>query len=256
MAKEFDNSLERFARPAAGAGYYFVAIAAVILVLSVLVASIVSRNWLLTVISTLATVAVLGWMAVGARRHRKTIADKAAGWIAWEPVQPDLQRQALNVAVGEISRILKVQPEAVGDVQTAFIVGEDLALRQIQQEENVPLMRHISIGGVPFDAAFTKDDILVCCEVCFLVSSELGQDRVAAMMRKIGAAKRSVAEMNIGLEVRLMVVIVTQMASADVEKLRGTLSTKRFSSTPVDIDIRLMDFEGLQRVYVLSEPPE
>ena len=69
-------------------------------------------------------------------------------------------------------------------------------------------------------------------------------------MRKIGAVKRSIAEMNIGLDVRLMVVLVTQMAAPDVEKLRATLSTKRFSSTPVDIDIRLMDFEGLQRVFV------
>jgi hypothetical protein len=60
--------------------------------------------------------------------------------------------------------------------------------------------------------------------------------------------------MNIGLEVRLMVIIVTQMPAGDVSKLRETLSTKRFSSTPVDIDIRLMDFEGLQRAYVLSEP--
>jgi hypothetical protein len=250
MAKEFDNSLERFARPAASAAYYAVAAAAVVLVVAVLVASIVSRNWLLAGIAALATVAVLGWMAVGARRHRKVVADKAAGWIAWEPAQPELQRQTLNVAIGEISRILQVQPDAVGELQTAFVVGEDLALRQIQQEENVPVMRHISVGGVPFDAAFTKDEILVCCEVCFLVSPELGQDRVAAMMRKIGAVKRSIAEMNIGLEVRLMVILVTQMAAADVEKLRGTLSTKRFSSTPVDIDIRLMDFQGLQQVYV------
>ena len=189
-------------------------------------------------------------MAVGARRHRKVVANKAAGWIAWESAQPELQRQTLNVAVGEISRILQVQPDAVGELQTAFVVGEDLALRQIQQEENVPVMRHINLGGVPFDAAFTKDEILVCCEVCFLVSPELGQDRVAAMMRKIGAVKRSIAEMNIGLEVRLMVILVTQMATWDVERLRGTLSTKRFSSTPVDIDIRLMDFEGLQQVYV------
>jgi hypothetical protein len=254
MAKEFDNSIERFARPATGAVYYFAAAAAVVLVIAVLVASVVSRNWLLAGIAALATLAVLGWLAVGARRHRKTIADKAAGWIAWEPAQPELQRQTLNVAVDEISRILKVQREAVGELQTAFIVGEDLALRQIQQEENVPVLRHINVGGVPFDAAFTKDNILVCCEVCFLVSPELGQDRVVAMMRKIGAVKRSIAEMNVGLEVRLMVIVVTQMSVTDVERLRETLSTKRFSSTPVDIDIRLMDFAGLQQVYVLSEP--
>ncbi|MEO5858233.1 MAG: hypothetical protein ABIR33_04710 [Pyrinomonadaceae bacterium] len=252
MARQFDNSHQRFARPTTGAAYYVIAAAAVVLVFSVLVASIVSRSWLLAGISAFATLAVLGWMAAGAQRHRRTVADKAAGRIAWEPVQPELQRQTLNVAVGEISQIMQVQPEAVGELQTAFIVGEDLALRQIQQEENVPVMRHISVGGVPFDAAFTKDEILVCCEVCFVVSAELGQDRVAAMMRKIAAVKRAVAEMNIGLEVRLMVILVTQMAAADVEKLRETLSTKRFSSTPVDIDIRLMDFEGLQRIYVLS----
>ena len=195
-------------------------------------------------------VAVVVLLYSSSRRQRTANGNSAAAWIAWEPAEPELQRQTLNVAVGEISRIMQVQPEAVGELQTAFIVGEDLALRQIQQEENVPVMRHISVGGMPFDAAFSKNEILVCCEVCFLVSAELGQDRVAAMMRKIGAVKRSIAEMNIGLEVRLMVILVTQMPAADVEKLRESLSTKRFSSTPVDIDIRLMDFEGLQRVYV------
>lgn len=250
MAKEFDNSLERFARPAAGVGFYVAAAAAVILLVAVLVTAAISRNWIVTAIAGVALLAVASLVATATRRQRLATGQTAASWIAWEPAEPDLQRQTLNVAVGEISRILKVQPEAVGDLQTAFIVGEDLALRQIQQEENVPVMRHISVGGVPFDAAFTKDTILVCCEVSFLVSPELGQDRVAAMMRKIGAVKRSIAEMNIGLEVRLMVILVTQMPAADVSKLRETLSTKRFSSTPVDIDIRLMDFEGLQRVYV------
>jgi len=255
MAKEFDNSLERFARPAAAVGFYVAAAAAVVLLVGVLVAAFVSRNWILASIAALAVVAVAALVATASRRQRIAAGKNAAAWIAWETAEPELQRQTLNVAVGEISRVLQVQPEAVAELQTAFIVGEDLALRQIQQEENVPLMRHISVGGVPFDAAFTKDEILVCCEVCFLVSPELGQDRVVAMMRKIGAVKRSIAEMNIGLEVRLMVILVTQMPARDVEKLRETLSTKRFSSTPVDIDIRLMDFEGLQRVYVLSEPP-
>jgi hypothetical protein len=255
MAKQLDNSFERFARPAAGVGFYVAAAAAVILLVAAMIAAIVSRNWLVASIAGVALLAVFALVAASSRRQRLASGQNAASWIAWEPAEPDLQRQTLNVAVNEISRILKVQPEAVGELQTAFIVGEDLALRQIQQEENVPVMRHINVGGVPFDAAFTKDTVLVCCEVCFLVSSELGQDRVAAMMRKIGAVKRSIAEMNIGLEVRLMVVLVTQMAAADVAKLRETLSTKRFSSTPVDIDIRLMDFEELQRVYVLSDPP-
>lgn len=250
MAKELENSLERFARPAAGVGFYVAASAALILLIAVLITAAMSRNLIVTAIAGAALITVAALVVSSSRRQRLASGRNAASWISWEPADPDLQRQTLSVAVNEISRILKVQPEGVGELQTAFIVGEDLALRQIQQEENVPLMRHISVGGVPFDAAFTKDEILVCCEVCFLVSPELGQDRVAAMMRKIGAVKRSIAEMNIGLEVRLMVVLVTQMAAADVAKLRETLSTKRFSSTPVDIDIRLMDFEGLQRVYV------
>jgi hypothetical protein len=250
MAKEFDNSFERFARPASSVGFYLVAAAAILLLGAVFVAGLVSRNWTIAGIAALAALAVVGLLAIGSRRQRTLLAHRAAAWIVWEPAEPDVQRQTLNVAVAELSRVLKGQPDAVGELQTAFIVGEDLALRQIQQEENVPLIRHISVGGVPFDAAFTKDSILVCCEVCFLVSPELGQDRIVAMMRKIGTVKKVVKEMNIGMEVRLMPVLVTQMPPADIEKLRGTLSTKRFASTPVDIDIRLLDFAGLQKVYV------
>ena len=250
MAKEFDNSLERFARPATGVGYYLASAAAVVLLAAVFVAGIASLNWVVVGIGSLATLAVVGLLVIVSRGQRRVLADKAAGWIAWEPAEPEVQRQTLNVAVNELSRILKVQPEAVGDLQTAFIVGTDLALRQIQQDENVPLMRHVSVGGVPFDAAFTKDELVVCCEVSFLLSPDLRQDRIVAMMRKIGAVKKAIAEMNIGMQVRLMVVLVTQMSTADVEKLRETLSTKRFTATPVDIDIRLMDFAGLQKTYV------
>jgi hypothetical protein len=250
MAKEFDNSLERFARPATGVGYYLASAAAVLLLAAVFVAGIASLNWVVVGIGSLATLAVVGLLVIVSRGQRRVLAHKAAGWIAWEPAEPEVQRQTLNVAVNELSRILKVQPEAVGDLQTAFIVGADLALRQIQQDENVPLMRHVSVGGVPFDAAFTKDELVVCCEVSFLVSPDLRQDRIVSMMRKIGAVKKAIAEMNIGMRVRLMVVLVTQMSTADVEKLRETLSTKRFTATPVDIDIRLMDFAGLQKTYV------
>ena len=49
-----------------------------------------------------------------------------------------------------------MEREQLGDLQSAYIVAEDLALRQIQQEENIPLMRHVSVGGVPFDAVMIK----------------------------------------------------------------------------------------------------
>jgi hypothetical protein len=54
------------------------------------------------------------------------------------------------------------------------------------------------------------------------------------------------------LRLRLMVVLVTQLTPDEEEVLRGVLTTRRFTDTPVDIDIRLLDFETLQSVY-LSE---
>jgi hypothetical protein len=49
-----------------------------------------------------------------------------------------------------------------------------------------------------------------------------------------------------------MLVLVTQLTPDEEELLRGMLVSRRFSDTPVDIDIRMLDFEMLQKVY-LSE---
>ena len=135
-------------------------------------------------------------------------------------------------------------------MQSAYIVAEDLALRQIQHEEGVPIMRHVSVGSVPFDAVFLKDDLLVCCEVSFLVAPELRQDRIASMMRKIAQAKKEIETNGSGISVRLMVVLVTQLVPDDEILLRLALNKQKFAETPVDIDIRLLDFEALQKMYV------
>ena len=250
MAKQFENTLERFARPAPGIIYYAVVFIAICLLITASVISAFSLNFTIAAISILAAGSVIVLAVLAIRYQRSLVGEKAGGWISWESALPELQRQNLNIAVDELSRILKVEADAAGDLQSVFIVAGDLALRQIQQEENVPVMRHVSVSGIPFDAVFTKRDILVCCEVSFLLSPELGQERVVAMMHKIAAVKSAVAEMNIGLAVRLMVVLVTQLNETELETLRDTLSTKRFSSTSVDIDIRLLDFAELQRTYV------
>jgi hypothetical protein len=62
--------------------------------------------------------------------------------------------------------------------------------------------------------------------------------------------KGIIGEMNVAMRARLMVVLVTQLNFEDEERLRRSLNTKRFSGTPVDVDIRLLDFEALQRIYV------
>jgi hypothetical protein len=62
--------------------------------------------------------------------------------------------------------------------------------------------------------------------------------------------KKVVEEMKIAMNVRLMVILVTQLTFEDEQRLRKSLGTKRFAGTPVDVDIRLLDFEALQRIYV------
>lgn len=250
MARQFENSIDRFAQGSSNTLFIAFAAALVLLLLVGCVVSLAARYWLSATIFLVSAGAAAGFVVFANAQRKKLIASRAAGWIDWQAAQPEIQRQNLNIAVGELSKILQVGDESINDLQSAFIVAEDLALRQIQQEEQVPLLRHLSVAGVPFDAIYSKQDLLVCVEVSFLVGPELRQERVVSMIKKITSVKRSVAEMNIGTNVRLMVVLITQMPEEDLERLRTSLGTSRFSSTPVDIDIRFLDFETLQKIYV------
>jgi hypothetical protein len=201
------------------------------------------------VLFALSLIGVVVYSLLHSKIARKLTAAEEAR-IDWEAALPEVQRESLNIEVLELSRILEVNNEQMSDLQSAYIVAADLALRQIQQEEQVPLLRHVSIGDVPFDAVLVKQDIMACAEVSFLVAPELRQERIDSMMRKMARVRKVIEQMNVGLEVRLMVVLVTQLTGEDEERLRNSLGTKRFSGTPVDVDIRLLDFEALQRIYV------
>jgi hypothetical protein len=248
MAQQLENSLDRFAPRQASSMAPLLAVAVGVLLFVGVIVALASEAYALTGIlaSSLAGFGALAYISL--RNQKRLLGSRAAGWLDWETALPDLQRQNLNIAVGELARALKA--ESPEDLRSPLIVAVDLALRQMQQGEGVPVLRHIGVAGMPFDAVFLKGDVLVCGEVSFLVSPEFPQERVVAMMKKIAAVKRSVAAMNVGLNVRLLVVIVTQMSEEEIAKLRGTLSTSRFSSTLTDVDIRLMDFEELQRTFV------
>ncbi len=250
MAKLMNNSFVRFDRPASllpqaavGAGVCFV------LAFGAGFALYRGGGQLALVFAiSLILVAAYTWFVVD--QTRRISSAKAESMVEWESALPDVQRQSLNIEVGELSRILEVEPGQMSELRSAYIVAEDLALRQIQQEENVPLLRHVCVAGVSFDAVFVKGDVLVCCEAAFLIVPELRQERVEAMMRKISTVSNEIERMNVGLNVRLMPILITQLTAEDEAALRSTLGTRRFSGTPVDIDIRLLDFEALQRIYV------
>ena len=208
------------------------------------------RAWAFVVVFAISLVGLCIYSFLSLRTARKLAAARDESRIDWESALPEVQRESLNIEVGELSRILEVSTEQISDLQSAYIVAEDLALRQIQQEEQVPLLRHVSIGGVPFDAVLVKQDVIICAEVSFLVAPVLRPDRVESMIRKMGRVKKVLQQMNLAMSARLMVVLVTQLNYDDEERLRKTLNSKRFAGTPVDVEIRLLDFEALQRIYV------
>lgn len=171
-------------------------------------------------------------------------------FIRWDAAMPEIQRQNVNLEVRELARLLGVGPEGLNDLLSAYIVAEDLALRHIQQEDDLPLMRHVSIGQVPFDGILVDRDMITCVEVAFLVVPDVRQEKIEAMLKKISLAKKNLLEMRSRLRLKLMLVLVTQLSDTEEEQLRGMLVTRRFNDTPVDVDIRMLDFEMLQRVYV------
>ena len=250
MAKHIETSLETFARREPTVAPVVLSAIVLSCLIIGLIFAIAANNCLsIGVLSV--SLFVMAVFAVNTyiqfRRHAAA-ADQLR--VDWETAMPEIQRQNLNLEVFELSKILEVESGQISDLQSAYIVAEDLALRQIQQEENVPLMRHVTLGKAPFDAVLVKDDVISCIEVAFLVAPDLRQERVEAMMRKISLVKATFSERQIRMTVRLMMVLITQLTPEDEDALRSVLNSKRFADTPVDIDIRLLDFESLQRIYV------
>ncbi len=250
MDKKDDNPLARFERRKVN---YPLIVCAIILLGLLVGGAVVSAKAsdLISAcifIGALALFVVVILLDISKTRRMAAVDDRR--FIRWDTAMPEIQRQNVNVEVRELARLLGVGNDQLADLLSAYIVAEDLALRQIQQEENLPLMRHVSIGSTPFDAILIDQDLITCIEVAFLVVPDVRQDRIESMLKKITQAKKNLAEMKSRLRLRLMLVLVTQLTIDEEEVLRGMLITRRFTDTPVDIDIRLLDFEMLQKVYV------
>jgi hypothetical protein len=250
LAKQLDNSFVRFSQHQQAAPLTGLSVTLGILLAVGVAMSAFVGAWAFVALFAISLVGHGAYSYLGARTTRKLAAALDESRIEWESALPEVQRESLNIEVAELSRILEIKSDQTSDLQSAYIVAEDLALRRIQQEEQVPLLRHASIAGIPFDAVFAKQDALICAEVSFLVAPELRQERIDSMMRKAARFKKVLEQTGIAMKPRLMVILVTQLTHEDDERLRKSLNSKRFSGTPVDVDIRLLDFEALQRIYV------
>jgi hypothetical protein len=250
MARQIDNSLDRFVPGRTTAAIPLLAGGVSLVLLAVAFYSLAYGWYTLGGLVLFSLLGLAAFFYVSARERARLLGRNAARSLDWKAAPHELQRQNLNVAAKELARILEKGHESGTEIHTALIVAEDLALRRIQQEECVPVVRHTSVAGIPFDAMFIKGDALVCADVMFLVVPTLKQERVAAMLNKVAAVKRSVDAMNVGLTVRLMIVVSTQMSEDEVNELRRSLDTSRFESTVTDVDIRFLDFDELQRSFV------
>lgn len=189
------------------------------------------------------------WLTV--REWRKLKASENADKIAWDVLPPLAQRRKLTGEVKDLAALLEVPPEQMSDLLSAYVVAEDLALRQIQQEEKVPLMRHITVGNAEFDALLVKDEFITCIEVMFLVTPKIATEKTNFIVKKTETAKQIFSKIRPETKLKLLLVLVTQLDERDEAELRSAIGKKMFSDTPVDIDIRLRDFEELQKIYAV-----
>src|SRR4051794_27097476 len=51
-------------------------------------------------------------------------------FIRWDAAMPEIQRQNVNLEVRELARVLGVGNDQLADLLSAYVVAEDLALRQ------------------------------------------------------------------------------------------------------------------------------
>lgn len=249
-AETTDNSLARFEQRPPEYALFAIGGASLICLTIAAILSAREQAWPLAGAIVTGIFLLISFAFLNISRNRRLDATSDRRLVKWDATLPEVQRQNINLEVKELARLLGVGPEQMGDLLSAYIVAEDLALRQIQQEEKLPLLRHVQLGGTPFDAVMIEQDMITCIEISFLVVPDVRQDKIESVLKKVSQAKRNLAEMKLKLRLKLMLILVTQLTADEEEQLRGMLIERRFTDTPVDIDIRLLDFESLQAIYV------
>jgi hypothetical protein len=170
--------------------------------------------------------------------------------LEWQPTATEVQKQSLALEVEGVAASLELDLLQTTELFSAYVVAEDLALRRIQQDHSSPMIRHLQVGGAPFDALIIEPKELICVEASFVVKPDLRQEKVDSMLRKMGTVRRYLASQKLDVALRLLLVVVTQLTPEEVDELKARLTGKRFPDSPVNIDIHFFDFEELQRTYV------
>jgi hypothetical protein len=204
------------------------------------------QRWLLTVFLILFPVAGLSssvWLIL--RHYQKLALATNEDDFSWTPMTPEQQRRKLNL---EIARI-KLENTEKSNISQLYLAIEDLALRQIEAENQMPLLRHIVLEGVPFDGVTVKDGRVFCVEVTFLVAPEMPQEKVDALLDKVEYAAKRIRQKVPAMRVQLLLALVTKLAPQGEKQLRTSL-TEKFALTPVDVDVRFLSYDFLNKTFI------
>lgn len=182
------------------------------------------------------------------RHFRKLSVNEGDDEIPWQIMSAERQKRKLNAAVDELAFNLEIPESQMSDLRSAYIVAEDLALRNIEQELSIPLKRYITLEKADFDAILINDDLIKCLDITFAVTPDISQEKINATLRKVDSFKKTIDRLRPNTKIVLMLIMVTQLDSTSEAELRNKVKTK-FSQTPVDVDIRFYDFETLQRTF-------
>jgi hypothetical protein len=251
MVKQAERTLVNFGRPTPN--YLVSGLGATVLICLIigLISALISQNFWVAGLFTFSAVGLAAFLWINFNQWRRLIIGSQNRNLSWEIDLPESQRRKLKQEVSELAVILEIPEAQMSDLFSAYIVAEDLALRQIQQEARLPLYRHVRFGNVPFDAVLVKDDLITCIDVTFLVTPDISQEKINYFLKKVSQPMKTLKNLKIKARIRLLLVLVTQLDQRGEAQLRSSL-IKKFDSTPVDVDIRLLDFEALQKVYAIE----
>jgi hypothetical protein len=216
----------------------------------------VTQRWPLIVFLAVFPPLVLILCAWLVSRHHSKLYSSAMpdAEVSVKTLSPDQQRRKLNL---ELSTLNGNAGHVAGiDVRSAYLVAEDLVLRQMEIEHGTPFMRHVAIEGIPFDGAALRQDRIVGIEVKFVDEPRLAHEVIDTLRDKAEYAATRLKRSRPNASFTFLLALVTQMTPEEDTRFRMQLEN-RFAITPVkEIEIRSFNFDSLQTTFTSDGEPE
>lgn len=175
-----------------------------------------------------------------------------AGWFELSdqlrPQSPEQQRERARIEIAEV-----VQQQLPGaaestrssraDAESLYLQAEDLALRAVQAEFEIPLNRQVTnSGGAEFDGAFVKDRQLHVVEVKAYLGS-VSTEKLRASLARVAAAAMQMG----GPQTRLIAAIVLKR-SDDMKANRDRIE-EALRNLPLKTTLRVYSLRELRSMF-------